>query len=311
MIKNSCDSISIILQGALSAKTKNIIESWRASAPGCEIILSTWTRDQELSRRVDKYLVSLDPGVFPVSKNGHIVRNENTNRQIVSTRAGINVASRRFSIKWRTDFEFDPSLMRKFLNYYLPLVGEHEKNRLVVFSINSTNPFSGIQLVGQLSDWMYFGETKLLAELLPTVPIPLISENIEIPHNIQNIDVFPIARFSAEQWMLREGLARVYKINLTRFDDREAIGPFLNLIGKSIMIISPRRVGLITGKYDYMFNPKWNFLRALLGFRMSTISEIDSAILGVTVLNPIAVGILKFKAFIFNSYKLISKFFRS
>lgn len=310
MINNSYDAISVILQGALSVKTKRIIESWRHCAPGCEIILSTWVRDQELTRYVDKYLVSPDPGVFPVLCNGRVVRNENTNRQIVSTREGINAASRRFSIKWRTDFEFNPQLMQNFLKIYMSLVGDCEKKRLVVFSINSTNPFSGIQLVGQLSDWFYFGETNLLADLLPTIPIPLIGENIEIPPDIQDVEVFPIARFSAEQWMLREGLARVHKINLNRYDDKEAIYPFLNLIGTSILIINPRRVGLVTEKYDYMFNPKWNFLRAFLGFRMSTISEIDSFILGVTFLKPVAIGILKLKALIFNSYKITLKYFR-
>lgn len=304
-------NLSVILQGALSPRTASVIDNWRKSAPGCEIVLSTWTHDPELETRVDSYVVSADPGTFPVMHGGKILRTENTNRQIVSSMAGLCKATRAIAIKWRTDFDFCPALMNKFLSQNLPLIEDGGKVQLVVFSINSTNPFAGASLVAQLSDWMYFGRTDFLTDLLPVAPIPATPENIEIPPEALAARIFPIARFSAEQWMLREGFERVYGIALNRFDDPGAISPFLRLVGKSILVINPRSVGLITSKYDHLFSPRWKTLRAFIGFRLSTISQLDSALLGISFLRPFAIGLLKFKGQIFDMYKVIAEQLRS
>ncbi len=305
------ENLTIVLQGALSPRTANIIANWRATAKGCEIVLSSWVHDPELSTLVDTYVVSSDPGAFPVMHKGDILRTENTNRQIVSSVAGLRRATREISIKWRTDFDFCSNLMKKFLSHYFPMILEKEAKKLVVFSINSTNPFAGVELVAQLSDWMYFGRTDLLLDLLPATPIPVISENLQVPPKVIAERMFPIARFSAEQWMLREGLARVYGLELKRFDDTNAIAPYLQLVGKSILIINPKAVGLNTAKYDYLFEPRLSTLREFIGFRLSTISQFDSMLLGTGLLRTFAVGLLRCKALVFNLYKFVMARLRS
>ncbi len=305
------ENLTVILQGALSPRTANIIANWRASAKGCEIVLSSWVHDPELATLVNSYVVSSDPGAFPVIHKGGILRTENTNRQIVSSVAGLRSATRKIAIKWRTDFDFCTTLMSKFLSNYFPLISEKEGKKLVVFSINSTNPFAGVGLVAQLSDWMYFGQTDLLLDLLPATTIPAIPENLEVPPKVIAERIFPIARFSAEQWMLREGFARVYGLELNRFDDTNAIAPYLHLVGKNILIISPRTVGLTTAKYDYLFEPRLSTLREFIGFRLSTISQFDSMLFGTALLRPFAVGLLKCKGLVFNLYKFVMARLRS
>jgi len=305
------ENLTVILQGALSPRTADIISNWRASAKGCEIVLSSWAKDPELAKLVDKYLINSDPGVFPVMHKGEILRAENINRQIVSSVAGLRSTTRRISIKWRTDFDFCSTLMSKFLSHYFPLISESEEKKLIVFSINSINPFSGAGMVAHLSDWMYFGRTDLLLSLLPTAPIPAILENFEVPSRVIAEKMFPIARFSVEQWMLRDGFARVYGLKINTFDDTNAIAPYLQLIGKKILIINPRVVGLATVKYDYLFNPQLRTLREFIGFRLSTISQFDSILLGIVILRPFAVGILKCKGWIFNFYKFVIARLRS
>lgn len=299
------ENLTVILQGALSPRTANIIANWRASAKGCEIVLSSWVHDPELAVLVDSYVVSSDPGAFPVMHEGEILRTENTNRQIVSSVAGLRNATREIAIKWRTDFDFCSTLMSEFLSHYFPLVSSKEEKKLVVFSINSTNPFAGAGLVAQLSDWMYLGLTDLLLRLLPATPIPVTPENLEVPPRVMAERIFPIARFSAEQWMLREGFSRVYGLEINRFDDPDAIAPYLRLVGKNILIINPRTVGLATAKYDYLFEPRLSTLREFIGFRLSTISQLDSMLLGTALLRPLAVGLLKCKGLVFNLYKFV------
>ena len=300
-------NLTVVLQGALTPMTECTIKQWRACAEGCEIVLSTWSYNSELEALVDVYVVSPDPGVFPVIYNGETLRTENTNRQIVSSIAGIRNANREVSIKWRTDFEFCSNKMRNFLSHYLPLVSSKHYDKLVVFSINSCNPFAGLGLVAQISDWMYFGRTCLLLDLLPSMPIPLIPENLEVPHKVIVERAFPIARFSAEQWMLREGLARVYGLDIKYFDDSSAIFSYLNLVGNKILFKNPSIVGLVTHKYDYTFQPRFSTLRAFIGFQLSTISESDSTLLGIEPLRYFAILLLKTKGLLFNLLKSFTK----
>jgi hypothetical protein len=303
--------LTVILQGGLSPRTTGIIEAFRQAAPGCEIILSTWVHDSALETLVDQYVVSPDPGSLPVQYQGQIVRTENTNRQIVSTCAGMSRATRRFAIKWRTDFDVDPARLANFLKNYTPLLGQVDDQRIVVMSINSTNPFAGIRLVGQLSDWMYFAHTEVLLKLLPKTPIPALPENLEVPKEIFGAKVFPFARFSAEQWMLREGLERVYGVRLESYNDKIALPRYLRLIGRSILFVNPSTVGLVTHKYDRFFKPQLNTLRDFIGFRLATISEFDGKLFSIPGCHWVAVCGLRLKGLLFNAYKYVAEYIRS
>lgn len=298
-------NLSVVIQGSISHRTKCVIQNWRRAVPECEIILSTWNHDITLAREVDLYVVSKDPGVFPVRYGSETLRNENTNRQIVSTRAGLDHATRKYCIKWRTDFDFNHNLMKVFLMRYFPLVENSNEKKIVVFGINTSNPYAGSKIVGQLSDWMYFGKRELLLNLISQSPIPINSKNTEIPKKILETKSFPIARFSAEQWMLREGLAAEYKISLNSFDDSTAKSPFLSVIGKNFLIVNPNIVGLRTEKYDYLVYFKIVYLRQYLGFRLATISQFESILLGNSILRFLGITSLIIKGLVFNCYKFL------
>lgn len=301
------NNLTVVIQGSVSSRTVGVIEAFRLAAPECEIILSTWTHNKALADLVDCYIVSPDPGTMPVMHQGQLVRTENTNRQILSTAAGVCRASRMFTMKWRTDFSLDPKHLRQFLERYTLLLARDPMDKLVTFSINSTNPFAGVGLVAQLSDWMYFGRTEFLRRFLAMELIPNTPENVEIPTDRFDIKIFPFARFSAEQWILRDGFKKIYGIELNYFNDPIALPAYLRLIGHSILIINPRKLGLVTHKYDQFFIPHWKTLREFIGFRLSTISQIDSTLLGAPGLYHLAIGLLKLKGSIFNTYKYIAK----
>ena len=91
-------NISVIVQGPIhhqESLTKRVLESVRTHLPNAELILSTWKGSDVSGLDCDVLLLNDDPGA--------IIRNNNVNRQIVSTRNGLQKASRHYAMKLRTD----------------------------------------------------------------------------------------------------------------------------------------------------------------------------------------------------------------
>ena len=102
---NSSD-LSFVIQGPLfrtsgagdlALKCTNSI---RKFFPDSEIILSTWQDQDAGGLPVDQIVRNEDPGGFE-DLNGEKL---NVNRQILSTRKGLEVATRRYAVKFRADF---------------------------------------------------------------------------------------------------------------------------------------------------------------------------------------------------------------
>lgn len=94
----TCNNISVIVQGPIHPQeslTKRVLESVRTHLPNAELILSTWKGSDVSGLDCDVLLLNDDPGAI----NG----NNNVNRQIVSTRNGLQKASRHYAVKLRTD----------------------------------------------------------------------------------------------------------------------------------------------------------------------------------------------------------------
>lgn len=305
-------NLSVILQGAISPYTKNIIESFRNALPGCEIILSTWSFDNDLAELVDSYITNIDPGPLPIIYKGEIIRVENVNRQIISTVEGLKKATKKFSIKWRTDFEVDPRKLSRFIESYLikiesaNLVGT---DILIVSSINTANPFAGIGLIGHISDWVYFGSTKYLRYLMPET-IPPLKINTEIPVDRVHKKIFPFARFSVEQWMLRDGLNRKFNFYPEFFSAPDLVKKYLQILGVGFIVVNPRNMGLITHKYDDFIYLRRGSSRKFLGFYLATISQLDSALLRLPFFRYFGFLLLRLKALIFNFHQSLGKTYK-
>ena len=90
--------ISVVVQGPIHTQdnlTKRVLESVRTHLPNAELILSTWKGSQIDGLDCDILLLNDDPGAI----NGL----NNVNRQIVSTRNGLQKATRTYAMKLRTD----------------------------------------------------------------------------------------------------------------------------------------------------------------------------------------------------------------
>ncbi len=98
----STDRISVVIQGAIGGDDlpEQVVQSARRHLPGCEVILSTWDGERELSAPVDQRVESEDPGA---PWQIHEEWPANTNRLLRSTVAGLKACSRPYALKLRTD----------------------------------------------------------------------------------------------------------------------------------------------------------------------------------------------------------------
>lgn len=100
------EDISVVIQGPLFRNSPDgdlalrCIRSVREHLPGAEIIISTWEGEDASGLDVDRVVKSPDPGA---------IKGSNLLRQIISTAAGIAVASRRHILKLRCDFALQSS----------------------------------------------------------------------------------------------------------------------------------------------------------------------------------------------------------
>lgn len=166
-IKNS--DISFVLQGAYTKETYKSIKMLEKVYKGCEIILSTWEGtkiDEKIEKKVDKIVFSKDPGGIWDEK---IKLWNNVNRQIISSKNGIQASTKKFVMKLRTDMTFKTKSFLKFYCKFYNLKVENEfkifKQRVLIFNslLCKKNPWDFgesllfFPIIFHFNDWIQFG----------------------------------------------------------------------------------------------------------------------------------------------------------
>ena len=166
-------NISVIVQGPIiesNALTHRVLQSVRDLLPQAELILSTWEESNVAGLSCDKLLLNNDPG--PI--RNYDDSTNNVNRQLVSTLAGLEKASRPLAIKLRTDtllnhlgmlhkFQMDERRNTKYRIF---------ESRVVTCQLYFRDPrrFPALFHIG---DIFHFGQTS---DLLKLWDIPLMRQ---------------------------------------------------------------------------------------------------------------------------------------
>ena len=198
--------ISVIVQGEFDSNLTTLcVESIKKYLPHSEIIISTWkNREVDNSKlQVDKIIYSEDPGAYPF-----IIGNEkpnNINRMILSTKAGLNVASKKYVLKLRSDLELKNLKFLKFFFKYkrrnkYSLFDEKILCGLIYslrFEIRNDRK---IFMPFHISDWWYFGKIEDLKKLYscPLVKEPEFSSYF---NNSKNLIAGKTRKMSPEQYV--------------------------------------------------------------------------------------------------------------
>lgn len=158
---NSKD-ISVVVQGAIDREnTPKCLASIRQYLPDAEIILSTWKGSNTEGLDYDILVLNEDPGATVCSKDGTV---NNVNREIVSTRTGVNASLKKYVLKIRSDLILGSNKLLKInlQKYKRKSEFSYFKERLIVCSIYSRyyalrQDNIRTPILFHPSDWIYFG----------------------------------------------------------------------------------------------------------------------------------------------------------
>jgi hypothetical protein len=205
--------VSFVLQGPVDrtgrGATARACDAIRAHFPGAEIVISTWAGTDASGLDCDRVVESEDPGTV-----GPNTYNPNTNRQIVSSLAGVRAATRPLVAKVRSDMVF---LSDALLSHWRRWEERSDELRLFEHRVLVPNTFtrrpsylSPFPL--HPSDWSYFG-TRGDLELLLDVPHMRLRESqkdrkpeglLSFWHPGQNLPTY-----TPEQWIWTQALRKV------------------------------------------------------------------------------------------------------
>ncbi len=160
--------ISVVIQGPTirvspdGDLTAQVVASVRRYFPAAEIILSTWERAECSELDVDVIIKSQDPGYF-LDIDGVSV---NFARQVVSTRAGLSVASRPYALKLRTDHRLLGTSIAVTCEYSsgVPVSRRLLRSPITISNLLLRNPVRS-SLLFCFSDLVQFGRLEDLRDL--------------------------------------------------------------------------------------------------------------------------------------------------
>lgn len=249
MDKISDKNISVIVQGAyLGQKTVDCVNSIRKYLPKAEIILSTWKESKIGDINVDKILLNDDPGSSGFIRRYPQKQINNVNRQIVSTLNGINIASREYCLKIRSDMIIENDRFLKFYNVFKDTVVETSifHNRVMVEGLTTSDLVSF-----SVGDWWYFG---CKSDLLLLFDIPLYKE--AYIHDNKKYNTV-ICRYPPEQYIIYSCLKNFYNIDYQNWTEESNTTKILSkkFIFENLICIESELSGIVLPKARNMVNP--------------------------------------------------------
>ena len=263
--------LSVIVQGAISDATKKTLDSIRHNLPGAEIVLSTWKDSIVDGLDYDRLVLSEDPGSNGLIRRYPYEQSNNTDREIVSTLAGLKGATKEYALKIRSDMQIESDAFIRYYNMFSKYVDEEIPltKRVMVEGL-----FTDPKLLFDVSDWWYLGMT---ADLKKIFDIPLVGKE-ETPYFEQekNLCIWPkgetvICRYIPETYIFYKFMTKNYRHSLymdNMFDsNNEAESVYHKLISGGLICIESNMSGVVlpkaknvcnTASYYYNFSlSKW------------------------------------------------------
>lgn len=258
---NSGDDISVIVQGPVvgtpndspeKQATLQALTSARVVWPQCELILSTWNGTATSHLPFDHLVTSDDPGGIPFNDGDLKNRLNNLNRQIVSTRRGLDHATRHFAVKLRSDCK----LLRP-LDIDLLSTGQRHapscllQQRVITLNLYTRHPLRRPVLC-HLSDIFQIG---LLADLrtiwsAPVVEEPAFTRAVD-PFRRPTIRPYPEHDFqmrcAAEQYLVEQLIRRRhshFSLEHQASGGVRALFIWLRVLANNFHLLTPTEAGV-------------------------------------------------------------------
>lgn len=247
--------ITVIIQGDIRPETGRTISSVRRILPNAKVILSTYCNEpyHAYSGLVDELVLSKDPGGMPPSVKVNHAAYNNTNRQLISTQAGLARVNSRYALKMRTDCVLFERGFIHLLEQYSD--SDVEMSRLVVNSYYTRHPHGLACYQFHVSDWFVFGlacrvQSFFSAPLMTLDAATWFENNAHLGSSSYNARRFR-ARYTPEQHITvnfagRLGYVTPSFLNETSDEIQDAYTRFL---AKEFIVAPPSQLGFSLEKY--------------------------------------------------------------
>lgn len=265
-MKINPQDISVVVQGAIDKNlTPQCLKSIRKHLPGAEIILSTWDGSDVSGLDYDKLVLNKDPGAKTQFFTSNI--KNNVNRQLVSTQNGLKRASRKYTLKLRTDFFLTGN---GFLQYFDTFPKRDKKysffeHRVVVPSVYSRefSEQTGLPIPFHPSDFWFFGLTTDLMNYFMDTDLMPVSDLANFKYKYPNMIPYPACtfRYTPEQYFclswVRRHIKNVKMYDWTDLSD-EIIDLSKHVLANNFVFVGFDESGITSEKHKEMLKNEYN-----------------------------------------------------
>ncbi|MFT8242667.1 WavE lipopolysaccharide synthesis family protein [Roseomonas sp. BN140053] len=274
---------TFVVQGPLTPgeDPRSKAQELRDVFPGCAVVLASFEPSsgfepnrpppQRSAMQAKAYLLELlapafdavalieQPAALPQLKidSGQ----NNINRQIASTAAGLAKVKTRYAVKLRSDaLLVSPALLQRFLEFSVagdrPLaVGQ---GRILIPSFFTLNPRIDERMLYHLSDWVQVGFTEDLRTYWSAPPFRLDDAVHYLTHDYAAGSTGSerrfLARYAVEQWLAIHYARRVMEVRLDFHNDwsPERLARFEDFMVDNFVVFRPENIGLVLPKYAHV-----------------------------------------------------------
>lgn len=216
--------ITFVVQGNKRVETHKCFESIRKYFSKSYIIFSTWAGTDVSDIDCDEAVFSIDPGdcgdsFFPqdLGKYSHL---NNLNRQILTSKVGLNLVKTRFSVKIRSDFVFTSNKLKKLYQSLRGLDLKRDpmwsmfKERILTFPLANVER---LKMSFHFGDLLQIGLTEDLLDLWNIPFITKADAQYCVEHDIYYEKRPRAYRYACEQEIWLRNLDK-HKIKYTKPD---------------------------------------------------------------------------------------------
>lgn len=222
--------ISVVVQGYAEKSTSYLISSIRKYLPKSQIILSTWDYCDIKNLEYDKLVINDDPGAVPCEIWDNYARGNNGNRQIASTKSGLEMVNTKYVLKLRSDL----ILLGDGFKKYFHLLSEREQEysvfeeRILIGELFSRHDFVyhrhgkeyDVPKPFHPSDWFAFGLSDDVKKLYGNVRLipdeELQYSKLVHPEYVEKYDYKYSWRYTTEQHIFMEAIKNKVSSDLFR-----------------------------------------------------------------------------------------------
>jgi glycosyltransferase involved in cell wall biosynthesis len=299
--------ISVVVQGAIDRElTSKCLRSIRKRLPDAEIILSTWEGSNTDGLDYDVLLLNKDPGSFKMSQ----FEANNIKRQIYSTSQGLNRATKKYSLKIRSDIKLTSS---GFLSYFDKFNDYNEnwhflEKRIIIPSFVTRDPRIWESPMCP-SDWCSFGLTEDMKKLW-NIDFPTSEEEHWFnnhPRDEKVLYSYPVleSRYNPEQFIwinfikkYKKELHCEHMFDVNEFSIEETLCSFAN----NLIILNPKQFGIKFLKQRRPGSDHWHIITY-----NEFLSIYNKYAQGHKIIFPINIERIRLFKFFKKSYKRLYK----